>query len=211
MTDLPTGLTDRFHPTLVKRNEKDQDYIAIDGYINRLNEILGTKWAWRINSLEWRHDVMPQTRNGKIQFLAIVHGTLSIITDDIGITAMDEENDVLTTVRGFTTRDGLGAGVNFDPDTAVKTAQAEALKKACHQFGIAVYLWDEAERDFIKMQRSAASDDVALKRLVMEYTIREKSLDPDEQPSRDAIVEVLGTEDLSVENMRAVLTERGVL
>ena len=211
MTDLPAGLTERFHPSQVKKNPKGQDYISIDGYINRLNEILGTKWAWTINHIEWNSDVMPPTRNGQQQFMAVVHGTLTIVTDDIGFTAMDEANDVLTSMRSLSSRDGLGAGVNYDPDTALKTAQAEALKKACHQYGIALYLWDEEERDFVEMQRKAANDDTALKRLVMEYTIRQKGLDPDEQPSREAIVEVLGTDDLSPEKMRSILVERGVL
>jgi hypothetical protein len=209
--DLPIELSERFHPNLVKKNPKGQDYVAIDGYINRLNDVLGAGWGWRINNIEWRHDVMPPTRNGQAQFLAIVHGTLVVSTNDIAVSSLDEDNDVLTSLRSVTSRDGVGAGVNYDPDTAVKTAQAEALKKACHQFGIALYLWDEEERDFIAKQRSAATDDIALKKLVMEYTIREKNLDPSETPTREQITECLGIEDLSVENMRSVLTERGVL
>jgi hypothetical protein len=110
-----------------------------------------------------------------------------------------------------TSRDGSGAGFNFDPDTSVKTAQAEALKKACHQFGIALYLWSEDERNFVQKQRDAMNDDVALKKLVMEYTIRELGLDPNEQPSREDIVKCLGVDDLSIEHMRAVMAARGVI
>jgi hypothetical protein len=123
-----------------------------------------------------------------------VNGTLSINHDDV-----------------VTSRDGSGAGFNFDPDTSVKTAQAEALKKACHQFGIALYLWSEDERTFVQHQRDAMNDDVALKKLVMEYTVRELGLDPNEQPSRENIVLCLGIEDLSVENMRAVMAARGLV
>jgi len=61
------------------------------------------------------------------------------------------------------------------------------------------------------MQRDAMHDDVALKRLVMEYTIREAELDPAEQPSREAIMQVLDTDDLSVENMRSILNKKGVI
>ncbi|MEM2991059.1 MAG: Rad52/Rad22 family DNA repair protein [Halobacteria archaeon] len=45
---------------------------------------------------------------------------------------------------------GVGADVDSDPDKAVKTALAEAIKKAGHQFGIALYLWDEKERQAVE-------------------------------------------------------------
>ena len=189
---FPDELTQRFHPSLVKKNQSNQDYVAIDGYINRLNNVLGTTWDWAVNSWEFRDG--PPTAKGKPQYIAIVNGTLSVTQDDI-----------------VTKRDGSGAGFNFDPDTAVKTAQAEALKKACHQFGIALYLWNEDERNFVQKQRDAMNDDVALKRLVMEYTIRELGLDPHEQPSREDIVKCLGIDDLSIEHMRAVMAARGVI
>ena len=41
---------------------------------------------------------------------------------------------------------GVGADVSFDLDKAVKTALAEAIKKACHQYGIALELWEEERR-----------------------------------------------------------------
>lgn len=192
VTKFPSELTDRFHPSLVKKNQSNQDYVAIDGYINRLNDVLGTTWNWAVNSWEFRDG--PPTAKGKPQYIAIVNGTLSVTMDDV-----------------TTSRDGSGAGFNFDPDTSVKTAQAEALKKACHQFGIALYLWSEDERNFVQKQRDAMSDDVALKKLVMEYTIRELGLDPNEQPSREDIVKCLGVDDLSIEHMRAVMAARGVI
>lgn len=192
VTKFPSELTERFHPSLVKKNQSNQDYVAIDGYINRLNEVLGTTWNWAVNSWEFRDG--PPTAKGKPQYIAIVNGTLSVTMDDV-----------------TTSRDGSGAGFNFDPDTSVKTAQAEALKKACHQFGIALYLWSEDERNFVQKQRDAMSDDVALKKLVMDYTIRELGLDPSEQPSREDIVKCLGIDDLSIEHMRAVMAARGVI
>ena len=192
VTKFPSELTERFHPSLVKKNQSNQDYVAIDGYINRLNEVLGTTWNWAVNSWEFRDG--PPTAKGKPQYIAIVNGTLSVTMDDV-----------------TTSRDGSGAGFNFDPDTSVKTAQAEALKKACHQFGIALYLWSEDERNFVQKQRDAMSDDVALKKLVMDYTIRELALDPSEQPSREDIVKCLGIDDLSIEHMRAVMAARGVI
>ena len=196
---IPEDLTRHFHHSQVRKNQSNQDYVSIDGYINRLNEVLGNKWDWRVN--EWTFRDGPPTAKGKPQYIAVCHGTLTIIFED------PDEPDR----REIAERAGMGAGFNFDPDTSIKTAQAEALKKACHQFGIALYLWSEEERDYIQMQRNAMTDDIALKKLVMDYTIRELSLDSYEQPSREDIIKCLGIEDLSVESMRAVLIERGVL
>ncbi len=51
---IPKELTEKFHPSLVKKNQSNQDYVAIDGYINRLNDVLGHAWAWQINTWEIR-------------------------------------------------------------------------------------------------------------------------------------------------------------
>lgn len=193
---IPSELTERFHHSQVRKNQSNFDFVAIDDYINRLNNVLGSNWHWEIRKWEFRDG--PATKNGKPQYIAIVSGCLTLDLRD-----SDHKHMI--------SRDGVGAGFNFDPDTAIKTAQAEALKKACHQYGIALYLWSEDERDFVQMQRDAMHDDVALKRLVMEYTIREAELDPAEQPSREAIMQVLDTEDLSVENMRSILNKKGVI
>ena len=210
---IPAELTEKFHPTLVKKNQSGQDYVAIDGYINRLNDVLGHAWAWEINSSEFYPDAAPTTKNGKPQYVAIVRGTLTVILSDVGVVTIGGEDDdaFLTTQKAMISRDGIGAGLNFDPDTAVKTAQAEALKKACHQFGIALYLWDSAERDFVELQRQAATNDVALKQLVVAYTQRILELDPGTMPEKDQMCEVLGIKDLSVEDIRASLTEKGVI
>ena len=143
---IPDTLTERFHHTLVRKNQSGQDYVSIDGYINRLNEVLGHAWAWQINDWKLYPDAAPATKNGKPQYLAVVQGTLTIILNDIGVVSIGtDEDSFLTTQRAQVSRDGIGSSINFDPDTSVKTAQAEALKKACHQFGIALYLWQEAE------------------------------------------------------------------
>jgi hypothetical protein len=138
---------------------------------------------------------------------------LTIILSDVGVVTIGGEDDdaFLTTQKAMISRDGIGAGLNFDPDTAVKTAQAEALKKACHQFGIALYLWDSAERDFVELQRQAATNDVALKQLVVAYTQRMLELDPGTMPEKDQMCEVLGIKDLSVDDIRTSLTEKGVI
>ena len=211
---IPKELTEKFHPSLVRKNQSGQDYVSIDGYINRLNEVLGHAWAWQINKSEFYPDAAPTTKNGKPQYVAIVQGTLTIILSDIGVISVGDEDDgepYLTTQKAMISRDGIGAGVNFDPDTAVKTAQAEALKKACHQYGIALYLWDSAERDFVELQRKATSSDAALKQLVVAYTQRTLELDPGIMPEADQMLDVLEMSDWDPVVARTSLKEKGVL
>lgn len=211
---IPQELTEKFHPSLVRKNQSGQDYVAIDGYINRLNEVLGHAWAWQINKSEFYPDAAPNTKNGKPQYVAIVQGTLTIILSDIGVISVGDEDEgepYLTTQKAMISRDGIGAGVNFDPDTAVKTAQAEALKKACHQYGIALYLWDSAERDFVELQRQAASSDAALKQLVVAHTQRTLELDPGIMPDADQMLDVLDMSDWDPVVARTNLKEKGVL
>lgn len=208
---IPKELTEKFHPSLVKKNQSGQDYVAIDGYINRLNDVLGHAWAWQINT--WQINDAAPTKSGKPQYMAVVQGTLTIILSDIGVVSVgdDDEDAFLTTQKAMISRDGIGANINFDPDTAVKSAQAEALKKACHQYGIALYLWDAAERDFVELQRQASKNDVALKQLVVAYTQRALELDPGSMPEKDQMMEVLDIEDLDIESIREALTKKGVL
>ena len=209
---IPETLTEKFHPSLVKKNQSNQDYVAIDGYINRLNDVLGHAWAWQINT--WEINDAPPTKSGKPQYMAVVQGTLTIILSDIGVISVGDEDDgepYLTTQKAMISRDGIGANVNFDPDTAVKSAQAEALKKACHQYGIALYLWDAAERDFVELQRQAATNDVALKQLVVAYAQRVLELEPGTMPDGEQMLDVLGMSDWDPVVARNNLKEKGVL
>lgn len=187
---LPVELSERFHPSLVRKNPQGQAYVSIDGYINRLNDILADAWHWSVNDVVFRDG--PPTGRGKPQYLAVVNGTLTI--------SLDEK-----TIQ----RDGIGAGLNFDPDTAVKTAQAEALKKACHQYGIALYLWNEDERNFVDIQQSAVTNDSALKTLALKYT--QRILDTTDAPSGDQILTALGLDEWDTEKARESLTEKGLL
>lgn len=207
---IPEELTRKFHPSLVKKNQSNQDYVAIDGYINRLNEVLGHGWTWSINT--WKIMDAAPTKSGKAQYTAVVQGTLGVFLSDVGVISLGEDDDsFLTTQKAIVYRDGIGANTNFDPDTAVKSAQAEALKKACHQFGIALYLWDAAERDYVELQRRAATDDIALKQLVVSYTQRVLELDPGSMPDKDQMMEVLDIKDLDVDTIRESLTKKGVV
>ena len=209
---IPDALTERFHHTLVRKNQSGQDYVSIDGYINRLNDVLGHAWAWQINDWKLYPDAAPPTKNGKPQYLAVVQGTLTIILNDIGVVSIGtDEDSFLTTQRAQVSRDGIGSNINFDPDTAVKSAQAEALKKACHQFGIALYLWQEAEREFIALQKAATTNDIALKSLAVAYTQRIHELDPATMPDKDVIMETLNVSDLSTTTIRGRFSDMGVL
>ena len=207
---IPDALTERFHPSLIKKNQSGQDYVSIDGYINRLNDVLGAMWSWSVN--DWKIADAAPTKSGKPQYTAVVQGTLTIILSDIGVVSIGiDEDSFLTSQRAQVSRDGIGANTNFDPDTAVKSAQAEALKKACHQFGIALYLWSEAERDFIALQKSAALNDLALKQLVMAYTQRVLELEPGVVPEKEQMCDVLGIKDLDVTTIREAFVKKGIL
>ena len=209
---IPDALVERFHHTLVRKNQSGQDYVSIDGYINRLNDVLGAMWSWSINDWKLYPDAAPPTKNGKPQYLAVVQGTLTIILSDIGVVSIGtDEDSFLTTQRAQISRDGIGSNINFDPDTAVKSAQAEALKKCCHQFGIALYLWQEAEREFIALQKAATTNDIALKSLAVAYTQRVKEMDPATMPDKDVIMETLNVSDLSTTTIRGRFTDMGVL
>ena len=209
---IPDALVERFHHTLVRKNQSGQDYVSIDGYINRLNDVLGAMWSWSINDWKLYPDAAPPTKNGKPQYLAVVQGTLTIILSDIGVVSIGtDEDSFLTTQRAQISRDGIGSNINFDPDTAVKSAQAEALKKCCHQFGIALYLWQEAEREFIALQKAATTNDIALKSLAVAYTQRVKEMDPATMPDKDVIMETLNVSDLSTTTIRGRFNDMGVL
>jgi hypothetical protein len=192
---IPEALAERFHPSLVRKNPQGQAYVSIDGYINRLNDVLNDKWNWEVHDIQFRDG--PPTGRGKPQYLAVASGTLSVILSD--------DPTMYSVIR----RDGVGAGLNFDPDTAVKTAQAEALKKACHQYGIALYLWSEDERDFVDIQQNAATSDAALKTLAVKQTQRELGIS--EAPTGEQILEVLGITEWDTEAARESLIEKGVL
>ena len=208
---IPSDLTEKFHPSMVKKNQSNQDYVAINQYINRLNDVLGALWSWSVN--DWKIMDAPPTKSGKPQYTAIVQGTLMIVLNDIGVVSVGEGDDdaFLTTQRATVARDGIGANTNFDPDTAVKSAQAEALKKACHQFGIALYLWESDERDYVELQRQAATNDGALQKLVVLYTQQLLELDPGVMPSADQMLEVLDMSEWNTSTARTTLTKKGII
>jgi hypothetical protein len=128
MSELLDKLSENFPIEDVKQRTQGGmklDYISIDATIRRLNDVLGADWSFRLTKSD-----LTQASDGK--YLAVVTGRI----EALGKVAS-----------------GVGADTANDPDKALKTALAEALKKAGHQFGIGLYLWDEAERQVIAKQR----------------------------------------------------------
>lgn len=112
---------------------KNLDYIDIPSTINRFNEVCGAGWDWSIVDY-------TITSNGDNRYTCTVRGDITVQLPD----------------GGSTTRSGIGADIDKDPDKALKTADAEALKKAGHKFGVALYLWDEGKRNEISEFRDLA-------------------------------------------------------
>jgi len=92
-------------------------YISIDATINRLNDVLGPNWS--------TYATTSVTELPNDAFLAVVELNLTATIDGVEKKAY-----------------GVGADKGKDVDKIAKTALAEALKKAGHQLGIALYLWD---------------------------------------------------------------------
>lgn len=106
---------------------KRLDYIGIDKTITRFNEVLGVDWSFTVI------DTSLVVLEGG-QYLATVSGQIDALGKHAG---------------------GVGADVAKDPDKAIKTALAECLKKASHSFGVALYLWNEEERNTVEKVRVA--------------------------------------------------------
>lgn len=126
--ELLAKLSERFPVDDVKQRRQGGvmlDYISIDATIRRLNDVLGADWSFSVSDA--RLDTL--LTGG---YLAMVTGTLKALGKSAA---------------------GVGADTASDPDKAIKTALAEALKKAGHQFGIGLYLWDESEREVIAKAR----------------------------------------------------------
>ena len=128
--EIQEALSANFLVSEVKQREggfgKKLDYIGIDSAINRLNDVLPMGYSWRVDSV----NIMEGS--------VIVTGTITIPMGD----------------GTFIERSGIGADtVSKDMDKSVKTAFAEAFKKACNTLGVALYLWDADERAEIARER----------------------------------------------------------
>lgn len=177
--DTLAALSARFDVKEVKQRSqggRKLDYISIDATINRLNEVLGADWSVTENSVQ-----LIALDGGK--YLATVVLTLSAL-----------EKTAL----------GVGADVATDADKALKTALAEGLKKAGHQFGIGLYLWSEDEREVVARDRAASTGDLsALKAKAFEV-----ALDKGAEPNAQSVADTLG---ISLEELQDAAKLRAVL
>lgn len=190
---------------MVKKNPSGMDYVSIDGYINRLLDVLGLDYDFTIQ--QSTVELLPaemKTSSGKRQYLATVTGNLTLHGTP------PAANQVPSGGTRGTTRAGTGADVSFDPDKAVKTAQAEALKKAAHQFGIALELWDADHRKSLEKARKLTTP-AAMKQEVFKIARDRTGKD---KPTAKEIGAVFGVNpgDLAEEaTLRAILEAEGLL
>lgn len=105
-------------------------YIDIAHTIERLNQVFKTDYSTEILDTQF------------VQDFVFVKARVSYIGED----------------GKLYYKDGIGADklMAADPDKSLKTAYAEAIKKAAHQLGVALYLWDEGERKEIEQEQKAA-------------------------------------------------------
>jgi hypothetical protein len=143
-----TDLAARF-PEVKSRSQggKTLTYVDIASTINRLNAVLGMDWSFaeasapvilpaKIERMLWN----PQTKRKDRP--VVLDGYTCVISGHLRV------DDPFGGKCAY----GVGADTDTDIDKVVKTALAEALKKAAHQLGVALYLWDEDERDAAQAQ-----------------------------------------------------------
>lgn len=161
-------------------------YISIDATINRLNAVLGTGWSTEANtSLTLVGDT----------YLAQCELTLFAYIDGNSKHAY-----------------GVGAMVNKDPDMASKTALAEAIKKAGHQFGIGLYLWDAEARERVTKKSKLAGASVATLRQAV-YKLAVERLGK-EKPTAKDIATLFGAKPTDLaeeETLTGILEREGLL
>lgn len=166
---------------------KNLTYISIDATLNRVNQVLGATW-----SIPRAHTTILPTQSGAFGAMCEVF--------------------IEATIDGsLKTLYGVGAMTNKDPDMAVKTALAEAIKKAWHQAGVGLYLWDEEARERVEQRKAAAESPGARKR-VMKSAASEKLGIANPTKEQVAAAFDLDVDDLDDdEKIVAALTEAGLL
>lgn len=141
-----------------RSDERGFTYIEIVTMLNALDAATDGRWNLRIKESSLLP--LPGETYGKNKLPAY----LSKCVVSVDIWNEDDEG-----FFGVISRDGIGADRGSDVDKIVKTAQANATKKALNQLGMARYLWDEATRDELELaQRIQRGDVAALKLAVRE-------------------------------------------
>lgn len=162
-------------------------YISIDGTINRLNSVLGAGW-----STEAKTDFIPLDDGA---FLAVCELTLFATVDG-------------TDKRAY----GVGADKGKDADKIAKTALAEAIKKAGHQLGIALYLWNaEARERAQKLKKLASGSAAALKGEVFAIARERTGLDKPTAAQVAACFDVKPGDLADTATLTSILTKEGLI
>jgi hypothetical protein len=193
LTQLAAEFTGKDVKTRKSFGGPELTYIGIDATIRRLNEVLGAAWSFDLDNVSVTESGQITTKSGKTSpaFLAVVSGH---------ITALDKRAG------------GVGADRDTDPDKAVKTALAEALKKAGHQFGIALYLWTEGGRKSAQRKMAlAGGSQAAMKQEV--FSLAKERLD-NPKPTAAQVAKAFGVKagDLSDEaTLIKILEDEGLL
>jgi hypothetical protein len=168
---------------------KELTYVDIAATINRVNDILGPN----VSYLPESNTSLTIADNGK--YLAYSQIYLKAVIDGVE-----------------TTLYGCGAMVNGDPDMAVKTALAEAYKKAWHGKGVALYLWDEEAREDVERRRKLSVGTLETKKRQV-YNLAQTKLGIDRPtPGQMAELFEVPIEKLSDEDtIMSILKKEGVL
>lgn len=166
---------------------KTLTYVDISATINRVNEVLGANW-----SIPRSHTTILPTKEGGFGAMCEVW--------------IEAEIDGVTK-----TLYGVGAMQNKDPDMAVKTALAEAIKKAWHQAGVALYLWDEERRDKVAQAMAAAESPAARKRVMKAVAAERLGIENASKEQVAAAFEMDVNDLDDDEKVSAALTEAGYL
>lgn len=146
-----------FPPEVIKSNQ-GRPYVPIDKVLARLSDVLAGSWDLQLHPepLQVVDDLYRERGAAKRAFLAQVRATITVRDGDQVIS-----------------RDGVGADISPDADKALKTAQANAVKKAAQQFGVGAQLWDEGYRaDLDKKQAQAHADKAEVKAIKQEILRR---------------------------------------
>jgi hypothetical protein len=175
MSELLKALSAPFPASEVRQRSDGRggklDYVGWDSVVRRLNDEVGLNWNLDIKASSVR--LTDQTTNkGKPLYLAEVQVALTI-----------GEHEDRTSTRG-----GVGAALMADPDDALKTAQAEALKKASNQYGMALELWTEEGREVVARGRAVAGGDLS----VLKQEVFQLALAQGAEPNANSVAETLG-------------------
>lgn len=158
LNETQSKLARRFPASQVKTRSqggKTLHYIDIAETISRFNEVLGLGWSFDVISTDVTLLEGEATRSGKQLYRVDVQARLTIYREFAPQAPLQA-----------IWRDGVGSDTADDVDKALKTAQAEAFKKAGHQYGVGLYLWDQRERDLVDVVKAGKTNAAA--KLLME-------------------------------------------